>query len=1170
MDTELQIQFIKIPIAFFLSAFREVLGVLRGFFLFVIFLSFFIIPSKSSAEIIDPIDPEMPLAIDEVSVLLYVKDLGTYEISAAIQGQDIYLPVVDVFNFLKIRAIPGNGFDMVSGFFINSQNTYQIDRANNLIIYQGKTYSLRPSDFIVSETNLYLKSKYFDQIFGLKCNFNFRTLTVSLKSEIELPAIREMRLEQMHANLDRLRGVMKADTTITRKYPLFHFGMADWSINATQTENGLSNTRLQLGLGAILAGGELNTSLLYNTHQPFTEKQQYYLWRYANNDNQALKQLMLGKIAANSISSIFNPVVGIQFTNAPTVNKKSFGTYTLSNYTQPNWTVELYVNNTLIDYVKADASGFFTFNVPLIYGSTNVTLRYFGPWGEEQTSKQSFSIPFTFLPPKELQYKVSSGIIEDNKNSLFGQARLNYGLTKTITVGGGLEYNSSIITGKNIVFLNTSIRLPANALFNGEYIYGVRYKGLLNYRLPSNFQMELYYSKYNPGQQAISVNYSEERRVMISKPFHIQAISALSRFTLSQNFIQLPGVELPPTKYTIPEFLLSGATHGVSLSLTTLAYIINNLNTSFYSDVALSTTLPAGILFTPQIRFDYLLNKTSIVKCVLEKHFIKYGTIVATYQHNIITQYTFYQIGFRYNFSFARVGFNATQSNGINSLTEYASGSLVYQPEINYLDKNVNTNVGRGGLMFLPFLDINNNGIKDKNEPKVSGLNVMMSGGGSQKISKEDTTIVILGLEPFTNYFVELDGNNFENIAWRIKKPKMYIAIESNKLKLIEIPISIVGEASGTVYIKRKYENTGLGRISVCFYNNDSVLVNKTLTESDGYFSFLGLLPGSYYAKIDSAQLNQLQMTSSPADLPFTIKSGIDGDVVDGLKFIVQSKVRRTTKSVLEKQLISNPDSLSILAEKKDIIKQQQQLKVTNPSEVSDTLRMMLALTNKRHQEDSIKLANKQMEAVENLKTFEGQVNADKGKGNVSNVDKDKNLAQMDSIKRVNKKMEAVKNIKTLVGPVKADEGNGNRSNTDKDKNWAQMDSLINVLTGKIKPGAKISANDLARIEASKITKSDLAKFVDKTVYTIQIGAYTTGLPKNILAEVLKLDLEVESYKDEKDGLTKYFIGYYNTYEAASNARTAIEQRGLKGPFVIVINNGEIISIKELINKNGK
>jgi hypothetical protein len=34
--------------------------------------------------------------------------------------------------------------------------------------------------------------------------------------------------------------------------------------------------------------------------------------------------------------------------------------------------VELYVNNILVDYKRADASGFFTFEIPLIYGTTNV------------------------------------------------------------------------------------------------------------------------------------------------------------------------------------------------------------------------------------------------------------------------------------------------------------------------------------------------------------------------------------------------------------------------------------------------------------------------------------------------------------------------------------------------------------------------------------------------------------------------------------------------------------------------------------------------------------------------------------------------------------------------------------------------------------------------------
>ena len=276
---------------------------------------------------------------------------------------------------------------------------------------------------IRTESNLYLKSSYFGKVFGLECIFNFRSLSVIVNSKLELPLIREMRQEEMRKNLTRLKGEVKADTTIGRSYPLFKFGMADWSAIATEELNGKSETRLNLALGAMIAGGEATASIYYNSNNPFSEKQQYYLWRYVNNDFAPMRQVMAGKIATNAISSIYNPVIGVQFTNTPTTYRRSFGSYTLSDKTEPGWIVELYVNNVLVDYVKADASGFFTFEVPLVYGNSIVKLKFFGPWGEERTREQNINIPFNFLPEKTLEYTVSAGIVEDSLRSRFSRAK---------------------------------------------------------------------------------------------------------------------------------------------------------------------------------------------------------------------------------------------------------------------------------------------------------------------------------------------------------------------------------------------------------------------------------------------------------------------------------------------------------------------------------------------------------------------------------------------------------------------------------------------------------------------------------------------------------------------------------------------------------------------------
>jgi hypothetical protein len=359
---------------------------------------------------------------DEVSVFLNVQKVGGADIPAVIRDETVYLPVVDIFSFLKIKNTPSAQLDSVSGFFINQEATYLIDKPNNRITFQGKIYDVKSEDMIKTETNLYLRSPFFGQIFGLDCVFSFRSLSVMLNTKLELPIIREMRQEQMRSNISRLKGDVKTDTTIERKYPAFNFGMADWSVISTQQLKGRVDTRLNLALGTVIAGGETNILLNYNNNSPFKEKQQQYLWRFVNNESPVMRQVMAGKIYTQVTASIYDPIVGVQITNTPTTYRRSFGTYTLSDITEPNWTVELYVNSVLVDYMKADASGFYKFDVPLVYGNSAVKLKFYGPWGEERIKEENISIPFSFLPPKELEYSVSAGMVEDTLNSRFSRA----------------------------------------------------------------------------------------------------------------------------------------------------------------------------------------------------------------------------------------------------------------------------------------------------------------------------------------------------------------------------------------------------------------------------------------------------------------------------------------------------------------------------------------------------------------------------------------------------------------------------------------------------------------------------------------------------------------------------------------------------------------------------
>ena len=835
------------------------------------FLLVILAPKKISAQ-------DEP-SYDEISVFLNVQQIGGIEMPGVIMGSAVYLPITNVFDFLKIKNTPAADLDSITGFFIVPQATFLINKKNSRIIYKDKVYDLKPEDFIRTETNLYLKSKYFGEIFGLDCSFNFRALSVNLSTKLELPVIREMRQEMMRSNINRLKGEEKADTVIGRSYPLFHFGMVDWSVIATQQVKGPTDTRVNLSLGAILAGGETDVTINYSSSEPFTEKQQYYLWRYANNDHPALRQAMAGKINSQAISSIYAPVVGVQFTNTPTTYRRSFGSYPLSDRTEPGWIVELYVNNTLVDYVKADASGFFTFQVPLVYGNTAVKLRFYGPWGEERAREQNISIPFTFLPAKELEYTVSAGFVEDSTLSRYSRGNINYGLSRRLTIGGGVEYLTSVTSGNTMPFVNMSLRLATSLLISGEYTYGVRFKGLLSYRLPSNLQFELSYLNYNKHQTAINYNILEERKAIISMPLIGRNFSSFARLTLDQ-------IILPATQSTTVELLLSGAVLGVNSNLTTYAMFAEMTDPYVYSNLSFAFRLPARFVFTPQAQFQYNRGQFISVKCELEKHILKNGYANISYERNFLSNISNTQIGLRYDFAFAQTGLTFRQTNNTTSLIESARGSLINESKIHYFGVNNRTSVGRGGIVILPYLDLNCNGHHDKTEPRVAGLNIRINGGRIE-LSKKDTTIRIFDLEPYTNYFIELDRNSFDNIAWQIRMQTLSVAIDPNQFRLVEVPIAVVGEASGMVFIQRNKRRNGQGRIVVCFYDKDSKLVARTISEAEGYFSFLGLAPGSYTVRVDTTQLRKLNMTSKPISSQIDIARTKDGDVVDNLEFVL-------------------------------------------------------------------------------------------------------------------------------------------------------------------------------------------------------------------------------------------------------------------------------------------
>jgi hypothetical protein len=839
---------------------------------------------------------------DEISVFMEIPKVGGFDIPAVIRGEELFLPITDLFSFLKIKNVPSDDFETVSGYFISTDATYLISRQQNLIRYQDNTIKLQDGDLIKTETNLYLRSSYFGKIFGLDCNFSFRNLSILLNTRLDLPLIREMRQQEMRKNIGRLKGEIEADTIIQRTYPFFRLGMADWSVISNQEVNGKSDARVNLNLGGMVAGGELRTSFNYSSLYPFEEKQQFYLWRYVDNDFSLVKQVSAGKISAQSTSTLFNPVLGIQLTNTPTTYRRSFGTYTLTDRTEPGWIVELYINNVLVDYVKADASGFFQFQVPLVYGNSTIQLKFFGPWGEESVREQNINIPYNFIPEGKFEYKVSAGVVEDSSLNRFSRVSMNYGLSRRITVGAGFEYFSRISGTPFMPYVNGSWSVLNNLLISGEYTHNVRSTGTVSYRSTRNIQVDLNYIKYAKDQRAIFYNYLEERKASVAIPLRINKFSAYNRFSLYQ--IILPGAKVinedvrrSSIDYTTGEWMFSGNWQGINGSVTTYAIFSENITPRIYSNFSASFKLPAEIITRPQFQYHFQTGKFISARMEMEKY-IKGSTFMnLSYERQFINNLNMVEFGIRHNFDFTQAGATARSSGRKTSFIEYARGSLIYDGKTKYLGADNQYNVGKGGISVTAYLDLNANGVRDNGEPKAYGLNLRAGNGHIEK-NDRDTTIRILGLEPYTNCYIDLDGNSFDNMFWRLPGKIMSVAVDPEIMKHIDIPVTVVGEVSGSVLLKRETDTVGLGRIVIRFSDKYGKTAGSILSEEDGYFTFFGLAPGEYVVSPDSAQLKKLSMTSYPESLHFTVNPGKDGAVVEKLDFLIRKQETDTSKEI--------------------------------------------------------------------------------------------------------------------------------------------------------------------------------------------------------------------------------------------------------------------------------
>ncbi|TVR77801.1 MAG: hypothetical protein EA409_11335 [Saprospirales bacterium] len=815
---------------------------------------------------------------DELTVLLSIENLGSYNMDAVYHEDNLFLPLVALFKLLEIHIRTSAEIDSFYGFFGDRELPFILDANSGLFSFREDTLmAVQGQDYILTFEDIFISLPIYKRLFGLHMDFSFRTLRVFLESEIEPPVIRILRVEKMRENLRIARGEVRVDTTIERDHKWIGGAVLDINLRTQQNSSGNNREVLKTDFGGELLGGEFHLSSFLERDFDFDLQRQYASWRFVNNDFSAVRQIELRTGIPNIHSRVFTNTAGIRITNTPTTLRRSFGTYLLRRTTHPNWEVELYVNNVLIDETKADAGGEFQFEVPLSYGSTDVTLRFYGPWGQEEVETETIEIPFILVPTNSVEYHLAAGFTLDEFGHRYMHGRLSYGLNRHLTLHAGYEYFERNLESRQMPFAGATFSPFQNTMFSYSFLANAWQEGSILIRAGKGLFINADVKIYEKEQDAQRTPNLKETRLSLSTPF----ILFDSRFMFRSTARSVENI--------------SGWAHFID---SNLGFFSGRFNLSFSSRFRMGTLNMANFAldarlfmgrnwsFSGNTWFDADEGELLYSRIQVQRRFSQNFTASANLNHSFQNNLTSINIAASVDLNFTRVSSGILLSKDSWQTDQNIFSSIQFGGKSQRVRAYSRSGLGRGTIDVLLFVDVNHNGIRDKGEPLVEEAIVSLS-GGRETLHHIDSVSRFTGLELYTNYILNINESRLPNIAWRLDKEVYSIYPHPNQIKTILIPVKPVGEIEGRVILESKdgILERPLHNIRVNIRDSEGNQVERLSTDQMGYFLFLGLSPGIYSAELDLGQILGLNLSTDKPRLEFEIRPTEFGDFVPELDF---------------------------------------------------------------------------------------------------------------------------------------------------------------------------------------------------------------------------------------------------------------------------------------------
>jgi hypothetical protein len=842
--------------------------------------------------------PTVSAASDDEEVVLGFSHpaVGQYYINAVYSDNTVYLPVMELFNLLYVHYEKGSSGQALQGTWLTPDNTWQIN-LNTLQASVGKeSYTLTAGDFRFGELDLYISPELFERLFGLKFTVNMSALSVSLQSDKPLPVEEKRRREQMRQQLERKKTEEKDFPLLyPRHRKLAGAGMVDYNLMLGADNESFVGAYTLTG-GMELLGGDVQGTVYGGLFDATSSLRASNLnWRYALAENPFLTSVRAGQITTTGLQS--QRIVGGAISNDPIEPRKTYNTYSIDGNTIPDSEVELFINNQLSDFTRADALGYYRFDFPLSYGTVRISLRIYTPSGEIFIEERQLQIPFTFLPRGVVSYNIQGGALDDgitevsfDRHAMHGDVA--WGLTNSLTAKLGADYLSYL--SKPFYYGSLSARVFDQYLLNIDAAPDAFYRATASVSYASSRNIGIAYTRFVSDSLYNPRRASDQLEASIYMPFKVAGL--LSGFRLGGSHYVLEGGST--TNYNMDlntrlgrfniragyrdQLIASGGTTSFGNGLATSAV------TYTFSRTPGVPVFVKGMFVRAQAQYDVHNRQTTMAGVQLSRTLFKNGRLNITADRDFRAQANRVQAGFTLDLEAFRSTTQYTGSGDMHAVQQTFNGSVGLDARSARLAATNREQVGRAAISVLMFIDSNDNRVYDRGEEKVPARAIRLSQSATLELGN-DSILRITQLQSYWQYNAEVVQSALPNPTLAPLMAEFSFVTDPNRYKRIEIPLYRTGVIEGVVRLQREEAEAGLGGIRLMLKPEGREGEETIRTFSDGGFYASNLLPGKYTLEVDPAQLTFLNARSVPGILEFEVKATAAGDYIEGLDILLIS-----------------------------------------------------------------------------------------------------------------------------------------------------------------------------------------------------------------------------------------------------------------------------------------